>query len=93
MSAMVAEQKFFNYAAYGRIEYLRRGKMSSKNSVRQGEMWTVDEVRTLKRIFRNSSNTTVATTLNRSPKAVERKASKLGLTKTKKYLRSIGRPA
>ena len=66
--------------------------MPSKNKTRQGSVWTTEEVRTLKNIFRNNPNISVATTLNRTPKAVERKASKLGLTKTKKYLRSIGRP-
>ena len=58
---------------------------------RQGESWTKEEVRTLKAIFRNQSTTDVAVVLERTAKAVERKASKLNLTKTKKYLRSIGR--
>ena len=62
-----------------------------KTTVRRGESWTREEVRTLKSIFRNTTNAEVAATLQRSPKAVERKASKLGLTKTKKYLRSLGR--
>ena len=53
--------------------------------------WTREDVRALKKIFRNSSNSEVATILGRTPKAVERKAAKLGLKKTKKYLRSIGR--
>ena len=60
-------------------------------SVKQGEVWTTGEVRTLKKIFGNTSNQSVAVALDRTPKAVERKASKLGLTKTKKYLRSLGR--
>ena len=60
---------------------------------RRGESWTREEIRTLRSIFRNRSNTAVATVLDRTSKAVERKASKLGLTKTKKYLRSIGRSA
>lgn len=58
---------------------------------RQGTPWTREEVRTLRNLFRNSSNVTVAQVLDRTPKAVERKAAKLNLTKTKKYLRSIGR--
>lgn len=53
--------------------------------------WTNEDVRMLRRIFGNNSNTVVAARLGRSPKAVERKASKVGLTKTKKYLRSLGR--
>ncbi len=60
-------------------------------SERAGEVWTVGEVRTLRKIFGNTSNRSVAVALDRTPKAVERKASKLGLAKTKKYLRSLGR--
>ena len=66
--------------------------MVSKITIkRQGLVWTREEVRTLKSIFRNRSNTEVAVVLDRTAKAVERKASKLSLTKTKKYLRSLGR--
>ena len=58
---------------------------------RQGEVWTREDVRTLKTLFRNNSNVEVAVLLERTPKSVERKAAKLGLTKTKKYLRTLGR--
>lgn len=59
---------------------------------RQGEAWTREEVRTLRTLFRNSPTATVAQALDRTPKAVERKAAKLNLTKTKKYLRKqLGR--
>lgn len=65
--------------------------MTKTTVKRQGEIWTREELRTLRSIFRNSSNVSVAQMLDRTPKAVERKAGKLRLTKTKKYLRSIGR--
>ena len=58
---------------------------------RQGEVWTREEIRTLRSIFRNQATVEVAQVLDRTTKAVERKASKLSLTKTKKYLRSLGR--
>ena len=58
---------------------------------RQGTVWTREEVRTLRSLFRNSSNTDVAQMLDRTPKAVERKASTLGLKKTKRRLKSLGR--
>ena len=61
------------------------------DKTKQGTPWTREEVRTLRSIFRNSPNVTVAQVLDRTPKAVERKAAKLNLTKTKKYLRKIGR--
>ena len=63
----------------------------STRAKRQGSEWTVSDVRVLRKNFGNNSNTEVAQMLQRTPKSVERKAAKLGLTKTKKYLRSIGR--
>lgn len=69
----------------------RRKKMAKKQKTRQGEGWTREEVKTLKKIFRNQSNAEVATVLKRTSKAIARKAAKLGLTKTKKYLKTLGR--
>jgi len=63
-----------------------------KNTLRrQGTEWSGDEVKTLKQLFRNNSNGKVAGILERTPKSVERKAAKLGLKKTKKYLKTLGR--
>lgn len=59
---------------------------------KQGQDWTKEEVKALRKLFGNNSNAEVAQELDRTPKSVERKAAKLGLRKTKKYLRSIGRP-
>jgi hypothetical protein len=64
--------------------------MATSNTT-SGSVWTREEVRTLKQIFGNSPNATVAARLGRTPKAVERKAAKVGLTKTKRYLKSLGR--
>ncbi|KKL20886.1 hypothetical protein LCGC14_2450950 [marine sediment metagenome] len=58
---------------------------------RKGSGWTKEEVRTLKSVFRNNSNVAVAVILERTTKAIERKAAKLNLTKTKKYLRGLGK--
>lgn len=58
---------------------------------KQGQKWTQNEVRALKTIFRSYSNSAVSMVLDRTSKAVERKAAKLGLKKTKKYLKKLGR--
>lgn len=58
---------------------------------RQGEEWTKADVKILKQVFRNKSNAEVAVLLERTPKSIERKAAKLNLKKTKKYLRELGR--
>lgn len=55
------------------------------------DRWSKDEVKLLKKIFRNRSNREVAEQLGRSIPSVSAKASALGLRKTKKYLKSIGR--
>ena len=65
--------------------------MAKITKSRTGESWTREEIRTLRSIFRNKATSDVAKVLDRTTKSVERKASKLNLTKTKKYLRSIGR--
>ena len=53
--------------------------------------WSRDEVKLLKKVFRNRSTREVAEQLGRSISSVSAKASALGLRKTKKYLKSIGR--
>jgi hypothetical protein len=53
--------------------------------------WTKDDVKDLKKLFPNRPTAEVAAELGRSLEAVKKHASRLGLTKTKKYLRSIGR--
>jgi len=66
-------------------------KEKDMKNVRRGEEWTREEIRSLRKLFRANSNQSVANVLERTPKAVERKAAKLGLVKTKKYLQSLGR--
>ena len=57
----------------------------------QGKNWSKEEIRTLKKMFGGNSTQMVANILERTAKAIERKAAKLGLVKTKKYLRTLGR--
>lgn len=67
---------------------MAKKKKSSK--LKKGT-WTKDDVKKLKQKFRNSSTADVAKELGRPLDAVKKKASRMGLTKTKKYLKSIGR--
>ncbi len=53
--------------------------------------WSKDELKVLKQMFRSTSTGEVAKKLGRSLPSVQAKATKLGLKKTKKYLKSIGR--
>ena len=53
--------------------------------------WTSKDLSLLKKFFANNPTAMVAEKLNRGLDAVKRKASRLGLKKTKKYMKSIGR--
>ena len=53
--------------------------------------WSKEEVKMLKQMFRSTSTKGVAEKLGRSAASVQTKASALGLKKTKKYLKSIGK--
>lgn len=53
--------------------------------------WTKDDIKTLKRLFPNTPTADIAAELGRSVDCVKKKAERLGLKKTKKYMRSLGR--
>jgi hypothetical protein len=66
------------------------GEIMAKRKTRTGA-WAKDEVKQLRKIFRNSATADVARELGRSLASVQAKATALGLTKTKTYLRFLGR--
>ena len=63
--------------------------MAKKKKLVTGE-WSKDELKVLKKLFSNTSTKDVAAKLNRKPKSVEARAFRLGLKKTRKYLKSVG---
>ncbi|MCP4612756.1 MAG: hypothetical protein GY845_29015 [Planctomycetes bacterium] len=54
-------------------------------------LWSKGEVSLLKKLFPNNPTAKVATRLGRSTDTVKKKASRMGLKKSKKYLKSLGR--
>jgi len=62
----------------------------AKKKVKLG-MWTTKEVQLLKKEFPNNSCEKVSNKLGRPFYAVKRKAYRLGIYKTKRYLKSIGK--
>ena len=54
-------------------------------------VWSKDEVKLLKKMFRSTSTKEVAEKLGRAVRSVQAKARALGLKKTKMYLKSIGK--
>ena len=61
-----------------------------KTQTKSGQ-WSKDDVKRLKVMFRRISTAELANALNRSVGSVSAKAYSLGLRKTKKYLKSIGK--
>lgn len=64
--------------------------VSRKRKVKRSS-WSRGEVAQLKRLFASNSTKAVAKELRRSVKSVGQKASRLGLKKTKRYMKSLGR--
>ena len=54
-------------------------------------IWPKSEVTLLRKLFPNNPTAKVAARLKRSLDTVKKKASRMGLQKTKKYLKSLGR--
>ncbi len=53
--------------------------------------WTRDDVKQLKKLFPDRPTAEVAAQLGRPTEAVKKKASRMGLKKSKKYMKSLGR--
>ncbi|MDD5327217.1 MAG: hypothetical protein PHY02_05315 [Phycisphaerae bacterium] len=54
-------------------------------------LWTTAEVNLLKRLFPTNPTSKVAVKLKRKTDAVKKKASRMGLKKSRKYLKSLGK--
>jgi len=62
-----------------------------KKNVEKRGFWSRDEIKELKKLFPGNPTAWVAHMLDRPVEATKKKASRMGLKKTKKYLRSLGR--
>jgi hypothetical protein len=67
-----------------------KGIGMATKKLKSGE-WSKAEVGVLKKMFPVTSTPKVAAKLGRSPESVTMKARKMGLKKSAKYLKSIGR--
>jgi len=54
-------------------------------------LWTKSEVSLLRKLFPSNPTAKVAARLGRSLDTVKKKVSRMGLKKTKKYMKSLGR--
>jgi DNA-directed RNA polymerase specialized sigma24 family protein len=58
---------------------------------RRKGLWSDSETKVLKKLFSTTPTAEIAKELGRPTDAVKKKASRMGLRKSKRYLRSIGR--
>jgi len=65
-------------------------KQPAKKKNQKG-LWTKAEASLLKKLFSTNPTSKIAAKLGRKTDAVKKKAGRMGLRKSKKYLKSIGR--
>ena len=65
-------------------------KTAKKRKLIKGT-WLAKDITLLKKLFGNNSTAVVAAELGRTVDAVKKKASRMGLRKSKRYLKHIGR--
>jgi len=66
----------------------KKKKVTKKKTLKQ---WTKAEVNLLKKLFPTNPTSKIAKKFKRKTDAVKKKASRMGLRKSKRYLKSIGR--
>jgi hypothetical protein len=54
-------------------------------------LWTKADINQLRKLFPNNPTASIAAKLRRPTEAVKKKASRMGLRKSKKYMKSLGR--
>ena len=68
----------------------KKKKTAKRKRAARG-LWTRDETKLLKQLFPNNPTAEVAAELGRKTDAVKKKASRMGLRKTKRYMKTLGR--
>ncbi|MFQ5953307.1 MAG: hypothetical protein ACE5JK_07930, partial [Candidatus Omnitrophota bacterium] len=79
----------------GKHKMAKKKKVAKKKAKRTRKapkgLWTTREVNLLKKLFPTTPTSKIAARLGRRTDAVKKKASRMGLRKSKRYLKSIGR--
>ena len=68
---------------------LTKKKRAAKK--RKKSLWTKDETNLLKKLFANNPTAPIAAKLGRATDTVKKKAARMGLRKSKRYMKSLGR--
>ena len=70
---------------------MAKKKKAAKRKKAAKGLWSPNEVKLLRKLFANNLTAKVATQLGRKTDAVKKKASRMGLRKSKKYMKTLGR--
>jgi len=70
---------------------MAKKKKATKRKKAVKGLWSKSEVSLLRKLFSNNPTAAIAANLGRPTEAVKKKASRMGLQKSKKYMRSLGR--
>jgi len=65
-------------------------KKKAKKKLTKG-LWSKSDINLLKKLFSSTATAKIAAKLGRPTDAVKKKASRMGLRKSKKYMKSLGR--
>ncbi|MHC4396223.1 MAG: hypothetical protein ACYS1A_11275 [Planctomycetota bacterium] len=65
-------------------------KKPAKKKLKKG-LWTKAEINLLKKLFANNPTAEIAAPLRRPTDAVKKKAGRMRLRKSKKYMKTLGR--
>ncbi len=65
-------------------------KKKAKKKLTKG-LWSKSDISLLKKLFPSNATAKIAKKLGRPTDAVKKKASRMGLRKSKKYMKSLGR--
>jgi hypothetical protein len=78
--------------SFSEREYkMAKKKKATKRKKGPKGLWTKADVNLLKKLFPTNPTSKIAKKLRRKTDAVKKKASRMGLRKSKVYLKSIGR--
>ena len=65
-------------------------KKKARRKLTKG-LWSKSDISLLKKLFPSNATAKIAKKLGRPTDAVKKKASRMGLRKSKKYMKSLGR--
>jgi hypothetical protein len=68
----------------------KKKKKKATKKLKKG-LWTKSDLATLKKLFANNPTAEISAKLGRPNDAVKKKASRMGLRKSKRYMNTLGR--